>query len=103
METRDASLAPARKLGTNEVGALMIDRATVLTPDGVTGRGLLGVNFPLAPSSELGWLLVEEDFTPVREHEIELTFAVANGYIGTRASLEEGSRLSKPATFAAGI
>jgi kojibiose phosphorylase len=81
----------------------MIDRATVLTPDSVTGLGLLGVNFPLAPSSDLGWLLVEEGFTLVREHEIESIFAVANGYIGTRASLEEGSRLSKPATFAAGV
>ena len=81
----------------------MIDRATVLTPDSVTGLSLLGVNFPLAPSSDLGWLLVEEGFTLVREHEIESIFAVANGYIGTRASLEEGSRLSKPATFAAGI
>ena len=63
----------------------------------------LGVNLPLAPSGDPGWLLVEEGFTLVREHEIELIFAVANGYIGTRASLEEGSRLSQPATFAAGI
>jgi hypothetical protein len=51
----------------------------------------------------LGWLLVEEGFTLVREHEIESIFAVANGYIGTRASLEEGGRLSQPVTFAAGI
>ena len=50
----------------------MIDRATVLAPDSVTGLSLLGVNFPLAPSSELGWLLVEEGFTLVREHEIEI-------------------------------
>ena len=87
----------------NEAGAPMIDRETALAPGSVTGLGPLGVDFPLAPSSDPGWLLVEEGFTLVREHEIESIFAVANGYIGTRASLEEGSRLSQPVTFAAGI
>lgn len=32
-----------------------------------------------------------------------MIFALGNGYVGTPASLEEGSRLSQPATFAAGI
>ena len=81
----------------------MIDRETALAPGSVTGLSPLGVNLPLAPSGDPGWLLVEEGFTLVREHEIESIFAVANGYIGTRASLEEGSRLSQPTTFAAGI
>jgi trehalose/maltose hydrolase-like predicted phosphorylase len=76
---------------------------TALVPGSVTDLSPLGVNLPLAPSSDPGWLLVEEGFTLVREHEIESIFAVANGYIGTRASLEEGSRLSQPVTFAAGI
>jgi kojibiose phosphorylase len=76
----------------------MSERETRLVPGAVVGVGL-----PLAPSSDPGWLLVEEGFTLVREHEIESIFAVANGYIGTRASLEEGSRLSQPGTFAAGI
>ena len=76
----------------------MNDRETALAPGGV-----VGVRLPLVPSSDPGWLLVEEGFTLVREHEIESIFAVANGYIGTRASLEEGSRLSQPDTFAAGI
>ena len=81
----------------------MIDRATALAPGGVTGLSPIGVDLPLAPSGDPGWLLVEEGFTLVREHEIESIFAVANGYIGTRASLEEGGRLSQPATFAAGV
>ena len=81
----------------------MSDRETALAPGSATGRGPLGVDLPLAPSSDPGWLLVEEGFTLVREHEIESIFAIANGYIGTRASLEEGSRLSQPDTFAAGI
>jgi kojibiose phosphorylase len=68
-----------------------------------TTKRSLGLSLPLAPSNDPGWLIVEEGFKPVREHEIESIFAVANGYVGTRSSLEEGSRLSQPVTFAAGI
>ena len=81
----------------------MIDRETALAPRKVTRVSPLGVDLPLAPFSDPGWLLVEEGFTLVREHEIESIFAVGNGYIGARASLEEGSSLSQPVTFAAGI
>lgn len=49
------------------------------------------------------WLLVEEGFTLAREHEIESLFAIGNGCIGNRGSLAEGSPLSAPATFAAGV
>ncbi len=49
------------------------------------------------------WLLVEEGFTLSREHEIESLFAIANGYVGNRGSLAEGSLLSAPATFVAGV
>jgi len=49
------------------------------------------------------WLLVEEGFTLSREHEIESLFAIANGYVGNRGSLAEGSPLSAPATFVAGV
>lgn len=52
---------------------------------------------------ESGWLLVEEGFTLAREHEIESLFAIANGYVGNRGSLAEGSPLSAPATFVAGV
>ena len=63
----------------------MSDRETALAPGGATRRGPLGVDFPLAPSSDPAWLIVEEGFTLVREHEIKSIFAIANGYIGTRA------------------
>jgi len=53
--------------------------------------------------SERPWLLVEEGFTLAREHEVESLFAIGNGYIGNRGSLAEGSPLSAPATFLAGI
>ena len=81
----------------------MIDQRTAPASGRVKSLSPLGAGFPLAPSSDLRWLLVEEGFTPVREHEIESIFAIANGYIGSRASLEEGSRVSQPATFVAGI
>jgi trehalose/maltose hydrolase-like predicted phosphorylase len=49
------------------------------------------------------WLLIDEGFTLAREHETESLFAIANGYIGNRGSLAEGSPLSAPATFVAGV
>lgn len=52
---------------------------------------------------EPGWSLVEEGPPGPREHEIESIFAIANGGLGSRASLEEGGPLSNPATFAAGV
>lgn len=55
------------------------------------------------PSLEPDWRLVEEGFTLAREHEIESLFTVANGYLGVRASLPEGTSLSAPATFLAGV
>ena len=57
----------------------------------------------LAPTADPAWLLVEEGFTLVREHELESQFAVANGYVGSRGSLAEGCPLSAPATFVAGV
>jgi trehalose/maltose hydrolase-like predicted phosphorylase len=38
-----------------------------------------------------------------REHELESLFAIGNGYVGSRGSLAEGSPLSAPATFLAGV
>ena len=53
--------------------------------------------------SDPTWLLVEEGFTLAREHEVESLFAIANGYVGNRGCLAEGSALSAPATFIAGV
>ncbi|MCL5962152.1 MAG: hypothetical protein M1358_23025, partial [Chloroflexi bacterium] len=61
------------------------------------------LELPATPTSDPSWLLIEEGFNLAREHEIESLFAVANGYIGTRGSLAEGSSLSSPATFIAGV
>jgi len=77
-------------------------KASNLGLQGLAGRLHL-VELPAAPTDEPGWILVEEGFTVAREHEVESLFAIGNGYAGSRASLAEGSALSAPATFAAGV
>ena len=61
------------------------------------------VDLSVAPTVDPAWILVEEGFTVTREHELESLFAIGNGYVGSRGSLAEGSALSAPATFVAGI
>jgi kojibiose phosphorylase len=61
------------------------------------------VDLPAAPTVDPAWILVEEGFTLAREHELESLFAIGNGYAGSRGSLAEGSALSAPATFVAGV
>ena len=61
------------------------------------------VDLPVEPTVDLGWILVEEGFALAREHEVESLFAIGNGYVGSRASLAEGTPLSAPATFVAGV
>ncbi len=65
-------------------------------------RGNLG-RIGLHRTADPAWLLAEEGFTLAREREIESLLAIGNGYVGNRGSLAEGSPLSAPATFAAGI
>ncbi|HEU4848766.1 MAG TPA: hypothetical protein VFT03_11245, partial [Rubrobacteraceae bacterium] len=44
-----------------------------------------------------------DGWVPGREPGIEAVFALVNGYLGTRAALEEGSDVSDPATFINGV
>src|SRR5215208_5708207 len=55
------------------------------------------------PSNDSRWLLEIEGFDPQLEPTIEAVFAMVNGYLGTRAAVEEGSVLSRAATFIAGV
>lgn len=61
------------------------------------------VELPATPTAEPEWVLVEENTVLTREHELESLFAIGNGYVGSRGSLAEGSPLSAPATFVAGV
>jgi kojibiose phosphorylase len=55
------------------------------------------------PGADRAWLFSSEGFDPFREREVETWFTVANGETGTRGSVEEGSAVSTPATFVAGV
>ena len=55
------------------------------------------------PSNDSRWLLEVTGFDPNLEPTIEAVLAMVNGYLGTRAALEEGSAVSRPATFIAGV
>lgn len=61
------------------------------------------VDLPGTPSPDATWVVVENGFVPAREHEVESIHAFGNGYVGCRDSLMEGSPLSRPATFLAGM
>lgn len=81
----------------NEPGAVL---NTVLTGE---ASSILMPQQRAACKSISEWLLVEDGFTLTREREIESIFTIGNGKTGTRGSLEEGSQLSCPATFVAGV
>src|SRR3954465_5502741 len=53
--------------------------------------------------SDASWLLEIDGFGPALEPRIEAVCALVNGYGGTRAAAEEGSAVSRPGTFIAGI
>jgi kojibiose phosphorylase len=57
---------------------------------------------PFAPPRDAAWLVDEPGFDVAREHEIESLLSIANGYVGSRASIAEGTSVSRPATFLAG-
>ncbi len=58
--------------------------------------------FP-APTDDPAWRFEVKGFDPFREREVETWLTVANGESGTRGALEEGSAVSTPATFVAGV
>jgi trehalose/maltose hydrolase-like predicted phosphorylase len=60
------------------------------------------VGGPFDVPRDAGWVIEAPGFDVAREHEIESILSIANGYIGSRGSLPEGSRASRPATFLAG-
>src|SRR5689334_10778442 len=54
-------------------------------------------------NGDSGWLIEVVGFDPALEPTIEAVMGLVNGYSGTRAALEEGSAVSRPATFLAGV
>ena len=58
--------------------------------------------FP-SPTPDASWLFEVNGFDTFREREVEAWMTIANGATGTRGSIEEGSAVSTPATFVAGV
>jgi kojibiose phosphorylase len=56
-----------------------------------------------SPCEDGNYCLVEEGFDRFRQREIESLLAIGNGYVGTRASLQEQGRTCWPSTFVAGV
>ena len=65
-------------------------------------EGVAHASFPV-PIRDPGWRFEVKGFDPYREREVETWLTVANGESGTRGALEEGSAVSTPATFVAGV
>jgi len=59
-------------------------------------------SFP-EPTTDASWRFEVHGFDPFREREVETWLTVANGETGTRGALAEGSAISTPATFVAGV
>lgn len=59
-------------------------------------------SFP-QPAGDPAWRFEVKGFDPFREREVETWLTVANGETGTRGALAEGSAISTPATFVAGV
>jgi trehalose/maltose hydrolase-like predicted phosphorylase len=55
------------------------------------------------PTGDAAWRFEVKGFDPFREREVETWLTVANGESGTRGAVEEGSAVSTPATFVAGV
>ena len=49
------------------------------------------------------WLLTIDGWNPKWEPAVESVCALVNGYCGVRAAVEEGSSVSRPATFVNGV
>ncbi len=95
------AIAEPRGISSDEV--LVLDDDDALAASLTAQAMRYAVTMPGWIESSPEWHLVEEGFVVTREHEVESILALGNGYVGTRGSLAEGSPLSWPATFVAGV
>src|SRR5512141_2077823 len=56
-----------------------------------------------ARADQSPWMLRRAGYDPVIEREVESQFAVGNGFLGVRGSLELPTLASRPRTFVAGL
>src|SRR3972149_326710 len=80
-----------------------------LAPSASSTRGARGKSLRewaaqvLAAHEDSTWVLREEGYDPVREGSLESRFAVSNGFLGLRASMEQPTGASAPRTYVAGF
>src|SRR4051794_8092867 len=55
------------------------------------------------PSSDGSWILESREFDPAREREMEALYALGNGYVGTRGSLDLPLPSSQADLYVAGV
>src|SRR5436190_1915662 len=79
----------------------LVGVASPCTRRRVMAADTTATRFLLAADSR--WMIEVAGFDPALEPTIEAVLALVNGYSGTRAALEEGHSVSRPATFIAGI
>ena len=84
-----------------DIAVTDVQTLEVAAPEGSTPP--LAAWPPVAPTEDVDWLIVEDGFTPTREHEIESIFAIGNGHLVSRGSLAEGGPMSASVTFVAGL
>lgn len=78
------------------------DAAAHPAPEPVAGMAGDAAVGDFTPTADPLWLMVDDEFSPIREHEFESLFSVSNGYLGSRGSLPFGTALSAPTVFIAG-
>jgi kojibiose phosphorylase len=79
------------------------DGMLALLEEQIARRGRVARSrFPV-PDADPAWRFEVHGFDPFREREVETWLTIANGATGTRGALEEGSAISTPATFVAGV
>src|SRR5215212_8543128 len=57
----------------------------------------------LSVPDEPAWRLEEQGYQAALEHDVESQFAISNGFLGVRGSLEQSTVASRPRTFIAGF
>lgn len=82
---------------------LIVSGPSNLRQGGATSAPTSTADLAATPTSDPDWVVVEDGFKLTREHELESIFAISNGHLGSRGSLAEGSAMSSPATFVAGL
>jgi trehalose/maltose hydrolase-like predicted phosphorylase len=97
--------ARAKSGGLNKRPTPLSDRASPYRarrkrrrrPAGETLADLMG------SASDPEWTLQDAGYQPALEHEVESRFALSNGFLGIRSSLEQPTRASRPRTYVAGL